>query len=89
MKSIDRLVAEHELIERGLDVLEKAVSRLHSDRSIPDGFSAWASRFFAEFADKYHHAKGDDLFFSPAHRSRNTRERWTNWRDASRTWYCP
>ena len=38
MKSIDRLVAEHVIIERGLNVLEQAVARLESGQPIPDGF---------------------------------------------------
>jgi len=63
MKSVDRLVAEHDIIERGLDALEKAVARIESGQPIPDGFAAWAPSFFAQFADKCHHAKEEDLFF--------------------------
>jgi hemerythrin-like domain-containing protein len=63
MKSIERLVAEHDIIERGLNVLEKAVGRIESGQPVPDGFSKWAPEFFALFADKCHHAKEEDLFF--------------------------
>ena len=63
MKSIDRLVAEHELIERGLDLLEKCARLLASDQPAPDEFVRWAPGFFAEFADRCHHAKEEDLFF--------------------------
>jgi len=63
MKSIDRLVAEHDIIERGLDVLEKAVGRIESDQPIPADFPQGAPDFFARFADKCHHAKEEDLFF--------------------------
>ena len=63
MKSIDRLVAEHDIIERGLDVLEKVVGRIESGQPIPEEFPGWAPSFFAEFADKCHHAKEEDLFF--------------------------
>ena len=63
MKSVDRLVAEHDIIERGLNLLEKAVARIESGQPMPDGFSAWAPDFFAQFADKCHHAKEEDLFF--------------------------
>jgi hemerythrin-like domain-containing protein len=63
MKSIDRLVAEHDIIERGLTVLEKVVNRIESGESVPDGFPKWAPDFFAQFADKCHHAKEEDLFF--------------------------
>ena len=63
MKSIDRLVAEHDIIERGLSVLQQSVARIDSGQPIPDGFTAWAPDFFARFADDCHHAKEEDLFF--------------------------
>ena len=63
MKSVDRLVAEHDIIERGLNVLEMAVIRIESGQPLPDGFPAWAPDFFAQFADTCHHAKEEDLFF--------------------------
>ena len=63
MKSVDRLVAEHDIIERGLVALERAVSRIESGEPIPDDFTKWAPDFFAQFADKCHHAKEEDLFF--------------------------
>lgn len=63
MKSIDRLVAEHDIIERGLSVLEKAVALIDSGQSIPGDFATWAPTFFAQFADKCHHAKEEDVFF--------------------------
>lgn len=63
MKSIDRLVAEHDIIERGLDVLEAAVARIESGQSVPLDYARWAPEFFATFADGCHHAKEEDLFF--------------------------
>ena len=63
MKSVDRLVAEHDIIERGLAVLEKAVIRIEKGASVSDEFTKWAPDFFAQFADKCHHAKEEDLFF--------------------------
>ena len=63
MKSIDRLVAEHDLIERGLDLLEKSAARFESAQPVPAEFLRWASEFFAEFADRCHHAKEEDVFF--------------------------
>ena len=38
MKSIDRLVAEHDIIERGLSVLEKFVAQIESGQSVSDEF---------------------------------------------------
>lgn len=63
MKSVDRLVAEHDIIERGLDVLEKVVTRIEAGQTVPDDFPMWAPGFFAQFADKCHHAKEEELFF--------------------------
>ncbi len=63
MKSIDRLVADHEIIERGLSVLERAVARIDSGQPPQDEFLKWAPEFFARFADRCHHAKEEDLFF--------------------------
>jgi hemerythrin-like domain-containing protein len=63
MKSVVRLMAEHELIERGLVLLEKAVKRIDARQPVPEDFPAWAARFFQGFADKCHHAKEEDVFF--------------------------
>jgi hemerythrin-like domain-containing protein len=63
MRAVERLKAEHDLIERGLALLEKAVARLESGQSLPEGFPQWAPRFFQQFADQCHHAKEEDVFF--------------------------
>jgi hemerythrin-like domain-containing protein len=63
MKSVERLKAEHDLIERGLTLLEKAVARIDAGQPLPEGFSEWAPRFFQQFADQCHHAKEEDVFF--------------------------
>lgn len=63
MKSVERLKAEHDLIERVLTLLEKAVAHLSAGQSLPEGFPQWAPRFFQQFADQCHHAKEEDVFF--------------------------
>jgi hemerythrin-like domain-containing protein len=63
VKAIDALKAEHELIERGLNLLERAVARLEAVQPLPEGFPQWAPRFFQQFADQCHHAKEEDVFF--------------------------
>jgi hemerythrin-like domain-containing protein len=63
MKSIDRLVAEHDIIERGLSVLEKVVAQIEAGQSVPNDFPKWAPQFFRQFADQCHHAKEEDLLF--------------------------
>ena len=62
MKSIDRLVAEHDIIERGLSILEKVVLRIESRQSVAADFPKWAPQFFRQFADQCHHAKEEDLY---------------------------
>ena len=52
MKSVDRLVKEHDLIERGLNLLEKSVSLIESGQPVPEDFPKWAPEFFRQFADK-------------------------------------
>jgi hemerythrin-like domain-containing protein len=63
MKAVERQKAEHDLIERGLALLEKAVVRLEAGQPLPEGFPQWAPRFFQQFADQCHHAKEEDVFF--------------------------
>jgi hemerythrin-like domain-containing protein len=63
MKSVDRLIAEHDIIQRALAVLEKVVASIESGKPVPAEFPQWAPRFFSQFADKCHHAKEEDLFF--------------------------
>ena len=63
MKSVERLLAEHNLIERALNLLEAAVARIEAGQPIPAEFPLWAVRFFQEFADGCHHAKEEDVFF--------------------------
>src|SRR5271157_2080725 len=63
MKSVERLMAEHELIERGLSLLEDAIIKIEDGQALPDGFSAWVVRSFQQFADQCHHAKEEDVFF--------------------------
>ena len=65
--------AEHELIERGLGLLDKAVARLEAAQSLPEGFPRRAPRFFEQFADQCHHAKEGDVFL-PALKQRGIPE---------------
>ena len=63
MESVDRLVAEHDMIERALALLEKVVVRIKSGDAVPNDFPLWAANFFSQFADACHHAKEEDIFF--------------------------
>lgn len=63
MKSVERLMGEHELIERGLTLLANAVEKIEAGQPLPEDFPMWAVRFLQQFADKCHHAKEEDVFF--------------------------
>jgi hemerythrin-like domain-containing protein len=63
MKSVERLVAEHDIIERALNLLETVVARIDTGNIVPEDFPQWAPRFFQQFADQCHHAKEEDVFF--------------------------
>jgi len=63
MKAIRRLKDEHDLIERGLDLLEQSQVLVESNQPVPEAFLKWIPQFFSQFADKCHHAKEEDLFF--------------------------
>jgi hemerythrin-like domain-containing protein len=63
MDSIERLIAEHNLIERALALLDAAVARIEGGQPIPADFPRWAVHFFQDFADQGHHAKEEDVFF--------------------------
>lgn len=63
MQAVDYLVREHELIERGLDLLSNAVIKLDSGETVPVEFIHWVPDFFMNFADACHHAKEEDIFF--------------------------
>lgn len=63
MKSIERLVAEHDIIVRGINLLEKAVAQIESGQSVPDDFSKWAPQLQdVVLLQRVHPA------FAPAHR---------------------
>ena len=63
MKTVERLIAEHDIIERGLAILANVVTRIESGKPVPEEFPAWAPQFFSQFADECHHAKEEDIFF--------------------------
>lgn len=63
MQSVNRLVAEHDIIERALTLLEAVAARIDANQPVPADFVRWAPEFFSRFADKCHHAKEEDVFF--------------------------
>lgn len=57
------LVEEHKLIKRMIDVLENAVNRLGKGEIAEPVIFEQATDFIRNFADKFHHAKEEDILF--------------------------
>jgi len=63
MRSIDLLVYDHRIIERGLNLLQAAVSKLEKNEKVSTEVFEKLIRFFREFADKCHHGKEENHLF--------------------------
>ena len=63
MKSVDRLIGEHRLIERMLRVLDDCAQVLDRGGDVPPGMPVGILDFLQRYADQGHHAKEEDLFF--------------------------
>ncbi len=63
MKPTDLLVAEHDVIERMLKVLNEAADRLEKGEAVEAELFVKAADFIQNFADRCHHAKEEDILF--------------------------
>ena len=63
MNPIEKLMAEHQIILRGIDLLESGASRLEKGENIAPDYFRKAIDFIRNYADKYHHAKEEDILF--------------------------
>ena len=59
----DRLMAEHDVIERYLVVLDAALERLKTDKPVPEEIFSGIADFFQTFVDRCHHAKEEEYLF--------------------------
>jgi len=57
------LAAEHALILRALDILERGLVQVESGVSVAGSFFGDLVDFFQTFADRYHHGKEEDILF--------------------------
>jgi len=57
------LVEEHKLIKRIIDVLENASNRLEKGEDIAPKIFELSTDFIRNFADRFHHAKEEDILF--------------------------
>lgn len=63
MKFTEELVEEHKLILRMILVLESAVDKSESTGIVDTEIFEQVADFIRNFADKYHHAKEEDILF--------------------------
>lgn len=63
MKSVEILMHEHRVIERGLGVLEAIANKLESGEDVPAEKVVKLLDFFQVFADKCHHGKEEGMLF--------------------------
>lgn len=63
MKSLEILKEEHALVERVLDLLERAGCRIRNGQPLPADFESWAVEFLWHFAEHCHHAKQETSLF--------------------------
>ena len=63
MALTENLVEEHKLIKRIIDVLENASNRLEKGENIALKIFELATDFIRNFADRFHHAKEEDILF--------------------------
>jgi hemerythrin-like domain-containing protein len=63
MKATEILIHEHELILRGVAVLERMARRASSGQAVPTGDAQSIIEFIRKFADGCHHAKEEGVLF--------------------------
>ncbi len=63
MNPIEKLVNEHKNILKGISILESSSNKLESGEAISSDIFAGLIDFIRNYADKYHHAKEEDILF--------------------------
>jgi len=63
MKATEILIREHELILRGVAVLERMARRASAGQDVPAGDARSLVEFIRKFADACHHAKEEGVLF--------------------------
>lgn len=63
MDPIEKLMEEHQNILAGIDILAGNAERLEKGEKVDPRFFTGAIDFIRNYADKYHHAKEEDILF--------------------------
>jgi hemerythrin-like domain-containing protein len=63
MNPIEKLKAEHQIILKGIELLEKGADMLEKGQNIAPEYFRKSIDFIRNYADKYHHAKEEDILF--------------------------
>ncbi len=63
MGPIEKLMDEHKNILTGLDILQRNADLLEEGKKIDPGFFTKIIDFIRNYADKYHHAKEENILF--------------------------
>jgi hemerythrin-like domain-containing protein len=63
MNPIEKLKAEHQVILKGIELLEKGADLLEKGENISPEYFRKSIDFIRNYADKYHHAKEEDILF--------------------------
>ena len=63
MNPIQKLMAEHQNILRGISAIELKIKTFEENGKIDPEFIKMAIDFIRSYADKYHHAKEEDILF--------------------------
>jgi len=64
MNPIEKLKSEHQIILRGIDILENGATLLEKGENVPAEFFRKAIEFIRNYADQYHHAKEENILFA-------------------------
>jgi hemerythrin-like domain-containing protein len=63
MNPLEKLKAEHQIILKGIELLERGADLLEQGEFVSPEYFRKSIDFIRNYADKYHHAKEEDILF--------------------------
>jgi hemerythrin-like domain-containing protein len=64
MNPIQKLMAEHQIILRGIGAIESIIKQIEAGEKADTDLISMAIDFIRNYADKYHHAKEENILFA-------------------------